>query len=834
MVSTLLVLIILAFAKSNASGCSQSKYCTPGGWCENFTSLIELNSALQDKSLCVGYFETDDNNCNCSISINIKANNYKGPLNDRFDYQTFIQTIFPLPRGQVFNLNFYGFNGIDFNFTIAKYFTSNITVIFSFTFTKFDFYLNGNLWEMNSNEHSSCNDTQLINIFNETKYGLFGLSTSLYINFELHSPNSNFKKWCPLIFKNSNTVLLQINGKPIRFYTGNSSYNQSNIQTLYFNNLVVDNLDKEILHPQVYSSLNQIWITGSVKKIETDVFKELKNVRNIYFKINDFKGFIHGNGIEWMNYVNYYAPPFNMSRFELECGFECMELLSSSVTWIGLENTSVNRSNSFDSFPYFPNLKSYAFPEQDFCIFSNYPHDRSVLVGLKDNYLLNCTCTMIWMSKNAALLTTLNTPSSYNPLCLSLISNNVTFKQAFDACGFPDKYEKCQMNMASLNKSLASYTDSYFQFYDAQYVFIEIRDILKNYFDYWVLVVGFLANLITVIVIINAYRKASAYSNNKDNQLGSIKENFFTYMLINSVINSIYCLIMFFNEVLPCVPNPVGEKYIENNCLITDVCIATTTSVLKLTANVTYLQMSLNGYLLVGKDHSERLKSIGKANIAVVLIIAIISSLLLSYVVVEQEIFLNYLVEQPYGLQLNDYFVSTYMFYFSDFSYYDLFVQKLENKLPLIIALTIIHDLVSYFLFVILNLIVDVMTVVKLKETLGNKARLGVQSKAKKEEQERAERRSIIMVVLNSLVNILLRIPELLSIIFFFIIHSNAFMLRKCSTVRECRVVTQISDSFFNFTMICSIFFYYFFNKTFKFAFHLIISLDSKKNKPSK
>jgi hypothetical protein len=294
--------------------------------------------------------------------------------------------------------------------------------------------------------------------------------------------------------------------------------------------------------------------------------------------------------------------------------------------------------------------------------------------------------------------------------CSSIINDSVKYKRAFDACGFEEKYQKCQLNMASLNQSFASYKDWYFQFYDAQYILVEITNILNNYFDYWVLVAGFLTNLITVIVIINAYRKASVYSTNKNNQLlGSIKEsNFFTYMLINSIINATYCLIMFFNEVFPCVQNPDPadeERYMANNCLITDICIATTASVLKLTANVTYLQISLNRYLLVGKDHSERLKNLGKSNIVIGLIVALITSCLLSYVVVEQENFLKNMEVQDNGLEFNNYYASEYTYYEFSLSSYQLLVQKLKNKLPLIITLTIIHDLVSYFLFVILNLI---------------------------------------------------------------------------------------------------------------------------------
>jgi hypothetical protein len=106
------------------------------------------------------------------------------------------------------------------------------------------------------------------------------------------------------------------------------------------------------------------------------------------------------------------------------------------------------------------------------------------------------------MSRNAAILEVHKQldENQYYPFCFSLVNDFVKFKRAFNACGFSDKYLKCQLNMASLNESPASYKDSYFQFYDAQYVLIEIRIILKNYFDYWVLVLGFLANLATAIV----------------------------------------------------------------------------------------------------------------------------------------------------------------------------------------------------------------------------------------------------------------------------------------------------------------------------------------------
>jgi hypothetical protein len=418
---TALILFILAFAKSAANNCSQSKYCTPEGWCENFTSLIELNSALLDNSSCPEYFKTlaDNNGTSCDIYIItfiIKANNYKGPINDRFDYQRFIQSTFIQTTSVniTVSLRFDSFDGIDLNFTLTnRTYTNNETPVnFEFAFAKFDFYLNGKPWEMSSDGGKTCDETELLKIIYKYKYGIFGLLEYVTFNFEFQSRNYNYKKWCPLVFENAAISDLNIEAKPIRFFSGNSFINKSSFQSVTFYNLVADNLDKEILNPQVYSLLKKLTITGAVRKIETDVFKEMKNLEFIILTIyDDFKGFIHGNGIEWMNYVNYYTPRLNLSRHELECDLECLKLLNSSVSWIVLGMFSFFRGISNVSFSYFPSMRPYAFPDEDFCIFSNYPHDRSVLIEL--TYILqNCTCAIIWMSKNTAILTILATQNN--------------------------------------------------------------------------------------------------------------------------------------------------------------------------------------------------------------------------------------------------------------------------------------------------------------------------------------------------------------------------------------------------------------------------------------
>jgi hypothetical protein len=123
------------------------------------------------------------------------------------------------------------------------------------------------------------------------------------------------------------------------------------------------------------------------------------------------------------------------------------------------------------------------------------------------------------------------------------------------------------------------------------------------------------------------------------------------------------------------------------------------------------------------------------------------------------------------------------------------------------------------------------MTVKKLKESLAEKARLS--SVKKQDEQMRAERRSVIMVILNSLVNFLLRLPELLAIVFFLTVAVNPNQSYPfkiiCYQFGQCLTLGRISNSFVVFSLAFNVFFYYFFNKTFKFAFHLLFCGAHKK-----
>jgi hypothetical protein len=430
-------------------------------------------------------------------------------------------------------------------------------------------------------------------------------------------------------------------------------------------------------------------------------------------------------------------------------------------------------------------------------------------------------------------------------------TNNWTeFEHSYNACDFPARLQKCISIQTALHDAETNYNDPYFQLYDVQSFLSQAYNFLSGGFNIGVSIFVLITNLATAIVIINArhIHTSKGLVLKKDDKLNSIEELFFTYMLANAAINAAYSLGFLLITCIKCAPKEINEKIVNvSACETSDLWVSGAMSVMKLMGNFTFLLMSINRYLLVGKDHVQWIKTVAQSNFKTKMCIAVIASGLLSLIPVYQVYFFN-------GLSTNDekgdhynsyYYYHSYLKLFevrdslSDFSVkLNLSLTKLSNDasaLPLIFSLTILYNLFSYFLFCLFNLALDVMTVLKLKETLGEKARLS--SSNKRGEQMQAERRSVIMVVLNSIVNILLRLPELLAIVFFVAVAANPnqqypFKIL-CFNFGQCLTLGKISNSFDVLSLSLNVFFYYFFNKTFKFAFHLLFC-GQKSNPPTK
>jgi hypothetical protein len=275
------------------------------------------------------------------------------------------------------------------------------------------------------------------------------------------------------------------------------------------------------------------------------------------------------------------------------------------------------------------------------------------------------------------------------------------------------------------------------------------------------------------------------------------------------------------------------------------VVIAYFGEVLKMCANVSYLMMTLNRYLLIGKDHAKWLVTLAKLEVKWVIGGSVLFSGLLNighafqYLPTESFLFSaqNFLqatasqvAANPLSFALTDY--STY----SDY--------PLANPSYAFSLYTIVYFLVNFVLFLAVNTGVEVALVVRMrKEMRAKRQRMANmhaaaaaadpatvteaanRPKSKQETEDgKKERRVIIMVVLNSLFNFLLRSPDILVLLesssfYFFFLGSAG--------VSSGTLLSQVAPGLLNFlldlgyftyilTFTSNFFIYYFFNSKFK------------------
>jgi hypothetical protein len=136
-------------------------------------------------------------------------------------------------------------------------------------------------------------------------------------------------------------------------------------------------LDKMLLNPKIFHELNTLTTDGFILGILS--FQQIRFIRLL---CKDFMVFFHNVGIEWMSYLNQNLPDFNLSNISF--------VSSVSVSLIDKHEELIITQTV------------YEFPDQDFCLFRNFPNDKLIYMELL-NTDLNCTCTVFWLLKHAGV-----------------------------------------------------------------------------------------------------------------------------------------------------------------------------------------------------------------------------------------------------------------------------------------------------------------------------------------------------------------------------------------------------------------------------------------------
>lgn len=246
-------------------------------------------------------------------------------------------------------------------------------------------------------------------------------------------------------------------------------------------------------------------------------------------------------------------------------------------------------------------------------------------------------------------------------------------------------------------------------------------------------------------------------------------------------------------------------------------------SVLKLMSNFSYLQISVNRFLLVGKEHPEWLIKSSKIKIKTFFLLSFLFSCLLSSIVYFQSRLFVYQTKESLLYYSTE--TSSLSYYMGGrVSYFYRAILAKTKQIPMLSTFILFHDLFSYFLFCVFSLVLDILTVNKLHYALKEKVK--IKGKTERQKSRESERNSIMMVVLSSLTNFFFRAPELLSIIFYYVVLNDGGYVFKmmCYSYYDCQLFVEFSKVFYTLSICFNFVFYVKFNSVFRLSFAVMVN----------
>ena len=622
-------------------------------------------------------------------------------------------------------LNIVNANGFELDFDIdffestnnnSKYAIVNLLCVRC----QFNFYKNGK-------SANSCKDIGKSSILSIFQFTYFGDQVLGECEFK--------ETLCPLVFKNSKLNFLIVTGLIDSFYKksilrfSNETFSDLN-SIIYQVEFFIENvnIDSQMFHPSVFEDVISIILKGSVNSIDPYVFKPLTQLLSVGFETAHFRKLIHKNGIEWIKQINNHIH-VNLSDYDNITSY--------------FYNYSKTLILSCEQYKHEERM-SRVFPDEDFCIYKDYPFDQLVLLFQVCNSSMlpyistDFSCTYLWLTEYIVSTfvyfyenqTTLENIYFYKTLIL--IRNSNAYK-SISNCNFEHRLSLCDNYK---NKDILGTED---------FLFLNKKlQIISKIATYVISLFGIVTNLLVVLVIL--------YKNNTE----SFKEfKQYSYLWLISLFSILILSIEMLSWITECffpfeVFCPDIRKLVAFQ-FFKVILVECLIPAFRFMCSFCYVAFALNRISLIGKDHGKIVEFMSKAKVKYYILITLVISLGLSvikyfkYEINYDELESTFPISNEWNILIDSYLKSSNLAYF---------------------IINSISDLLNYVVFVVVCFILDVCMVVQLRKTLNEKFQKQksilnpAQAKTKKKENDEVVKRSVKMVVLNTAIGIVLKMPS--------------------------------------------------------------------------
>ena len=732
-------------------------------------------------SFLANFKEFNDTILDCNQTYNITE--YVAIWPERpliIDQNIQLKKIFPQNQiDSITSLNFVSVKGIDLN-SKSSILTSNqnfkqMTVL-KICFSILDFYSNSILIDSNQCDLTTYNNSTIF--------------VQNFISFVLQHVKYP-EKWCPYFFRNFDLTylaLLDIKNSfliknRLNFFMLNSNIYLKNLKVLLFG-ITYDSLDRSNLSPDLFRKVKQLGITGVLNGIESNLFKSFVDLRVINIAVSNLREFFH-TGNQWMSYLNLNASNNNNNKSFMNIA-------------IRLEFRHLTQIVSFDSF--------YHYPNEDLCLFKDFPHERYVYPLLVPGKRIECTCTIYWLQLNTYKYEKeLNVIPEYNLNYKDELFKNVFLfcNTSFDSseCQFGKKFKMCSNSediRIQFSHQLSFDNDS-----DILYMIKFVEFILLVILMPMLCFIGIINNGLTILVIRNRNMKKE------------FQESMYKHIIINAGFNIVYCLIMGLKLINTCIfygpsvfcSNVYQEIWAQQFKII---LIHFLGNVTKMCSNVSYFFFSITRLLLLTKHKTGVVINMRNKNtlIYIYIIILVLINCILSLFKLFQyrtntfyDFSSSFVKEFPYELRDEEYCKNVYNLH--ECQLFNVF--KIANRS--------LNDL----LFVLLNILIDLTLMVKFKKLMDGKLSQ-INDLAQRTLIEKSKKNLNRMILFNGFIYIVSHLPAF-TITLLLVIYSKK-IANFCFNKFSCDLLNEEADVFSLISIVCQFYVFKNFDKHFKRSFN--------------
>ena len=686
------------------------------------------------------------------------------------------------------------------NYQNSKKLSPDVLIIFS---SNFEFYHKKVLLDSFCNLNSFSYDEQFTSLF----------KSNLEVLFEegiIYSTNA-----CPLVFFKASIKYLAFQkfsdtflGKNVLKFQSMKDLKKRKLHSNIYQckmSFYRTDLNEKLLNKDAFERLVILDLEGQITFIQDETFKNLKDLRVIRFRMQNIRNvFVRKN--TWLEYLNADLDIDPSDSRSVNMHHEKIILLVFNQL--------------------FYNLTFYDYPNEDFCYFKRFPHNKLVWPTLKPNLKTQCSCTEVFLIQYAfyhfsSIVYDLNSMNQQYYMSVFYKENhkflprdsiqyreyshclNESFKLILLSCNFEKRLLDCDLkNVQKDNQTEPSY------FYMTDWLALS-NELVHVFYIY-----GNIGFSLLVILFCALMTAVLNYSKPPKET-----KKMYKFLLINTVFNIIHISISILKSLNFCINEYKScllfFQYKSMYNLYFNVLIKFFAKTFQSASNLTHIAFIFSRYFIIAKSTSNMLE---KVSLKIYIFITVLISLGLNLHI----FFQNSINKISSSIDLVDDFTSL------ENAFSDSFINSLTPSEYIVLNFFQYIDLIFCDLFYILIcIVIDIVLIIFLKKkmrktNLGNTIVQNVSAVAnlnsnlaknlrnvernRTKRKESAEKRLTWMVVLNSINFILLRLPlAFLSLYGFFFYYDSQTKEHKpnvsfyivCRYFKFCQSLQDLLHAFY-------------------------------------